>query len=86
MKKWERVRFALKIFAASTAVVAAGYLAAGQLVAAAVVGAMGTHALLLAKDLPRDPWTPEEKRSRTRRPTRSNPLVTPAPVTPKEDV
>jgi hypothetical protein len=80
LKKWERVHGGLKLLSAVAGIAAAGALAADYKVAAAILGATATHAFTLAFQLPRDKWTPEQ---RQRRSTRSNPLLTPAPVDPK---
>jgi hypothetical protein len=82
MRKWERIRLFLRVVAAMAlaATPLAGVTPLGM-----VLAAVGAGAGMLSTDLKRDKWTTAELEAhrRRRRPTRSNPLVTPAPVDPK---
>ncbi len=73
MRRWERVRLALRI---SGVMAGAMVPFVGGGVAAGALTALAAAAAALSVDLPRDRWSPEEKlQVRRRRPTRPNPLM-----------
>ena len=71
MRKWSRVRLALRVIGAMAG--AAAPMAGG--IPAGILAAVAVGCTTLSVDLPRDPWPAEKQEAHRRRKTRPNPTI-----------